>query len=55
MKSIMSEMKNTLDGINSRLDEGKDQMSDLKGKIIESTQAEQQREKNKKEFKNEKV
>ena len=45
MKNAISEMKNTLEGINSRLDEGKDQIN-LKDKVAENTQSEQQKENN---------
>ena len=35
---------NTLEGINSQLDEPEDQISDLEEKVEKSTQAEQQKE-----------
>ena len=44
-------MKNTLSGINSRLDKAEDQVSNLEDKLEENTQSEQQ----KKEFKKMKV
>ena len=45
MKGTISEMKNTLEGINSRLDQTEDQISDLGDKVSENTQLEQQHEK----------
>ena len=45
MKTTISEMKNTLEGINSRLAEAEDQISDLKDKKTEKNQAEQQKKK----------
>ena len=45
MKNTISEMKNTPEGINSRLDETEDQISDLGDKLSEHTQSEQQKEK----------
>ena len=46
-------MKNTLEGINSRLDDRKEWISDMKGRIVEITQAEKQKDERvkKKEFK----
>ena len=38
-------MKNTLEGINSRLDEAEDWMSDMEDKVTGNTQSEQQKEK----------
>ena len=35
-------MKNTLEGINSRLNEAEDQISNLEYKVTEDTQSEQQ-------------
>lgn len=37
-------MKNTLEGINSRLDDREEWISDMKGRIVEITQAEKQKE-----------
>ena len=37
-------MKNTLEGINSRLDEAEDQIRDLEDKVAENTQSEQKKE-----------
>ena len=36
--------KNTLDGINNRLKEAEEWISDLEDRVMESTQAEQERE-----------
>ena len=38
-------MKNTLDEINSRLDEEQDRIRNLDDKVVENTQSEQQKEK----------
>ena len=40
MKNAITEMKNTLKGINSRLDEAEDQINDLKDKMVENTRSE---------------
>lgn len=45
IKKKQSEIKNTLDGINSRLDEANDQTSNLEVKVVENTQLKQQKEK----------
>ena len=45
MKNTISKMKNTLEGINSRLNEPEDCISDLKDKIRVSTKGEHQKEK----------
>ena len=45
MKYTITEMKNTLEGINRRLDEAGDRISDLEDKVAENTQSEQQKEK----------
>ena len=45
MKNSITEIKNTLKGINSRLEEAEEQISDLKDRVRESSQAEQEREK----------
>ena len=47
MNSI-SEIRNTLSGINSGLEEAKEWISDLEERVLESNQAQQEREKNKK-------
>ena len=44
MRNIITEVKNILQGINSRVVETEDQISDLEGKEIENTQTEQQKE-----------
>ena len=38
--NIVTEMKNTLEGSNTRLHEEQDQMSDLEEKVAENTQSE---------------
>ena len=43
--NIVAEMKNTLQGINSRLDESEDLISNLKYKVAKNTQLEQEKEK----------
>ena len=45
MKSALTEIKNTLQGINSGADEAEDQIRDLEGKKPENIQSEQQKEK----------
>ena len=45
MKNTKTEMKNTLEGINSTLDEAEDLISILEGKVAENTQSEQEQEK----------
>ena len=45
LKNSIIEMKNTLEGINSRLGYIEEHISDLKDRIIEITQSEQQKEK----------
>ena len=44
MKNTISEIKNMLDGINSRVDKT-EQINDLGDRVMESNQAEQVREK----------
>ena len=39
MKNAISEINNTLEGINSRFDETGDQISDLENKVQKNTQA----------------
>ena len=41
----MNEIKNTLDGINSRITEAEERVSDLEDKIVEITTADQNKEK----------
>lgn len=38
-------MKNTLEGINSRLNDAEEQISDLEDRVMEIAQSEQQKEK----------
>lgn len=45
MKSTVTELKTTLDGIISRLDEAEDRISDLEDKAAENTQSEEQKDK----------
>ena len=44
MKKSINEIKNSLEGINSRLEEAAEWISSLEGRIIEINQAEQERE-----------
>ena len=43
IKNIITERKNTLEGINSRLHKPGDQSSDLKDQVAKNTQSEQQK------------
>ena len=45
MNNTINEIKNSLEGINSRITEAEEQISDLKDKIVEITTAEQNKEK----------
>ena len=45
MKSTINEIKNTLEGINSRITEAEERISNLEDKIVEITTAEQNKEK----------
>ena len=45
MKNTINEIKTTLDGINSRITEAEEQISDLEDKMVEITTAEQNKEK----------
>ena len=45
MNNTISEIKNSLEGINSRKTETEEQISDLEDKIVEITTAEQNKEK----------
>lgn len=45
LKNTNSEIKNTLKGINSRLDNTEEQISELKYRAVKITQAEQRKEK----------
>ena len=46
MKNSITETKNTQAGINSRLEEAKEWISNLEDRVMESNQAEQEREQN---------
>ena len=45
MNNTVTEMKNTLEGIYSRITEAEEQISDLEDKIVEITTTEQNKEK----------
>ena len=45
MKTTITEMKNILQGINSKVDEAEDQIREMGDKEAENTQSEQQKEK----------
>ena len=45
MNNTITEMKNTLEGINSRVTEAEEQISDLEDRMVEFTAAEQDKEK----------
>ena len=45
LKNTITEMKNTIEGINSRLEYAEEWTSDLEDKVVEITQSEQQKEK----------
>ena len=45
MNTTRNEIKNSLEGINSRITEGEERISDLEDKIVEITTAEQNKEK----------
>ena len=45
MNNTINEIKNSLDGINSRITEEEERISDLEDKIVEITTAEQNKEK----------
>ena len=45
MNNIKCEIKNSLEGINSRIIEAEERISDLEDKIVEITTAEQNKEK----------
>jgi len=48
MKHSITEIKNTLEGINSRLQEAEKWISDLEDRLMASNQGEEEREKNNK-------
>ena len=52
MNSTINEMKNTLDGVKSRITEAEGRISDLEDKIVETTTAEQNKEKRMKRTEN---
>lgn len=43
MKNMIYEIKNTLQGIRSRLEDAEEWIKDLEDKVMENTQAEQQK------------
>ena len=45
MRNTITETKNTLEGINSRLDDKEEQISELEDRGVEITEAEQKKEK----------
>ena len=45
MNNTINEIKNSLEGINSRITEAEERLSDLEDKIVEKTTAEQNKEK----------
>ena len=45
MNNTISEMKNSLEGINNRVTEAKEPISELEGKMVEITAEEQNKEK----------
>ena len=45
MNTTINEIKNSLEGINSRITEAEEQISDLEDKIVEITASEQNKEK----------
>ena len=45
MNNTINEIKNSLEGINSRINEAEEQISDLEDKIVEITTPEQNKEK----------
>ena len=44
MKNAITEIKNTLEGINSRLDKAEDEIIGLENKVAGNTQSEKQKE-----------
>ena len=47
MNNIITEMTNTLEGINSRINEAEEWISDLEDRLVEITATEQNKEKKK--------
>ena len=52
MHNTINEIKNSLEGINSRIAEAEEQISDLEDKIVEITTTEQNKEKRMKRIEN---
>ena len=50
MSNTKSEMKNTLEGINSRINESEEQISELEDKVVEITSTEQNKVKRMKDM-----
>ena len=50
MNNTIREMKNTLEGINSRINEAEEQISDLEDGMVEITVMEHNKEKNEKKL-----
>ena len=50
LKNAVTKIKNTLEGINSRLDDREEWISDMEGRIVEITQSEKQKEELKKKI-----
>lgn len=48
MNNVMTEMKNTLEGINSRVTKAEEQISELKDKVVESLPSNRIKKKNEK-------
>ena len=48
MNNTITKIKNTLEGINSRITEAEEQISDLEDRMVEFTAMEQNKEKKKK-------
>ena len=48
LKNTITEIKDTLEGSNSKLDDTEEWISELKDTVVEITQAEQKKEKNNK-------
>ena len=42
---MVNEMKNTLEGINTRINEAEERISELKDRVVETTAVEQSKEK----------
>ena len=46
MNNAITEIKNTLEGTNSRITEGKDRITDVEDRMVEINEAERKKEKN---------